>query len=220
MPHHIVHLHNAHSHIRRVHTMPQASAATIDFSQCLWHTSAQTLYCHMPRVLSLWPSGRDSAASGLAPITAVATEAGTSWLQDYLVQHVAFHRRLDFHFDEEGGREAQIYENVCLALTASPSPLALAFPYGVCTPRTAHALAHVATLVRDGGNASTWSYNIHATDLGGMLRFLQNVVAPTPVHVSDLRPRAGGTMCAQQRPLSCLGVAADEMLAALVLSAT
>lgn len=115
-------------------------AATMDWSHCLWNDGSKVAYCHLPRVHSVWPSGLDMAQAGFEPTADPSAEALTMpWWLFTLFYHVTIRNRLDFHFNN-ALTEAMVYENICFAATASPSPLAMLFPYGLCTPASVYSV--------------------------------------------------------------------------------
>lgn len=102
----------------------------VDWSHCIWYEQGKTAYCHLPNVIGLWPSGVNAAAAGFIPTADLGSGGPTQeelsvtppWPLFAMFYHVALHSRLDFYFND-ALTEAQVYENVCLAATASPSPL-------------------------------------------------------------------------------------------------
>lgn len=105
--------------------------------------------------------------------------------------HVALHNRLDFHFNDDE-TEAQVFENVCLALTATPSPLAYLFPYGICTRATVFSIFRTFTMVKEepgffGGGAPIWHRNTYFNEKGLLGMY-------DPMYVADKQPRAGGSI--------------------------
>jgi len=170
-------------------------ASTIDFSQCLWSDASNAAYCHLPKTMSSYAAaGVDLEAVGFE-VTADGGSAGPPkeemgktmpWQVFWFFYHVAHHNRLDFYFNEEK-TEAQVYENVCLAITASPSPLALLFPYGICTTATVYPVFRVFTMVRDNSEPPTWYRNTYFQE-----KSLMNIYGG--VKISDKQKRAGGTV--------------------------
>mmetsp|Transcript_16892 Transcript_16892/g.43373 ORF Transcript_16892/g.43373 Transcript_16892/m.43373 type:complete len:312 (-) Transcript_16892:195-1130(-) len=170
-------------------------AATIDFSQCLWAERTKSAYCHLHKVMSVYAeAGVDLEKAGFQ-VTADGGSTGPGkdemkrtmpWPLFWFVYHVAHHNRLDFYFNDDL-TEAQVYENVCLAITASPSPLALLFPYGICTTATVYPLFRVFTMVRDSSEPPRWYRNTYFQE-----KELMSIY--DGVKVSDKQSRAGGTV--------------------------
>jgi len=170
---------------------------TIDFSDCLWDEDTKVAYCDPVTGMTLYPSGSDLGAAGFVP-TADMGEAGPKqdelkismpWPMFYMFYHVALHNRIDFHFNDDL-TEAQVYENVCLAATRTPSPLAYFFPKGICTTTTVYAYFRAFTIVKESGflgmGAPTWYRNTYFNEKG--LNMYE------PIMVSDKQQRAGGTV--------------------------
>ena len=80
-----------------------------------------------------------------------------------------------------------VYENVCFPLTASPSPLAYFFPYGLCTRATVYPMFRVFTMVKGAGNPPVWVRNTYFQERSVPLNMYDAVM------VSDKQKRAGGT---------------------------
>ena len=66
----------------------------------------------------------------------------------------------------QAGTEAQVFENVCLAATASPSPLSYLFPYGLCTKATVNHFFRQFTMVKDhSSHPPIWCHNTRSKKL-------------------------------------------------------
>ena len=92
-----------------------------------------------------------------------------------------------------------VYENVCLALTASPSPLAVLFPYGLCTTASIHTYSRAFTLVKDGATPPRWCSNHYPHPTPKLVDKIVNL--HEPVRVKNKQKRAGGTAYpARMRP--------------------
>jgi len=181
--------------LKGVYLFDGLPAATIDFSQCLWHAPSKTQYCHLPKVHSVWPDfPMDFAGAGFPP-TADGGGMGPSqeemnqrmpWPVFFMFYHVGMHNRIDFHFNEDL-TEAMVYENTCLAVTASPSPLAYLFPYGICTSGSIYWFFRMFTIVKDKSDPPVWYRNTYFQE-----KSLLNL--HEPIKVSDKQARSGGTV--------------------------
>jgi hypothetical protein len=166
----------------------------VDWSHCIWYEQGKTAYCHLPNVIGLWPSGVNAAAAGFIPTADLGSGGPTQeelavtppWPLLAMFYHVALHNRLDFYFND-ALTEAQVYENVCLAATASPSPLAFFFPYGLCTTASVYQLFRASTMVKDGASPPTWYRNTYFQEQSDLQHLYDSVM------VADKRRRAGGT---------------------------
>ena len=171
-------------------------AATIDFSHCLWSETTKAAYCHLPNVMALYAeAGVDLEKAGFQ-VTADGGSTGPTkeemaktlpWPMFWLFYHVVHHNRFDFYFNDDL-TEAQVYENVCLALTASPSPLAYLFPYGICTTATIYPMFRMSTMVRDSREPPTWYRNTYLQKAESFFRIYDGI------KVSEKQKRAGGTV--------------------------
>lgn len=172
-------------------------AATIDFSHCQWHSSSKVAYCHPPagNTLTVYPTDSDLVAAGLE-VTADGGDAGPSqeemsksmpWQLFWMFYMVGFHNRIDFHFNDEL-TEAQVFENICIAAFATPSPLAYVFPYGMCTTASIYPVFRTFTMVKDDRyDPPTWYRNTYINEKGLMGMY-------DPIKASDKQPRSGGTV--------------------------
>lgn len=164
-------------------------SGVVDFSHCLWDSKSRVASCHLPKFYMDWPTGLNLTAAGFE-ITADVGKAGPGredlaitmpWQLFWFFYHVAYHNRIDFHFDETL-TEAQVYDNICFSLTAPPSPLAILFPHGLCTTATINNIFRRFTIVKSG---DTWYRNTY---------FTPNLTTMyDPINVADKMARSGGT---------------------------
>ena len=78
----------------------------------------------------------------------------------------ALHRHVRCMYVYQAGTEAQVFENVCLAATASPSPLSYLFPYGLCTKATVNHFFRQFMMVKDpSSHPPTWCHHTRPTKL-------------------------------------------------------